>query len=144
MNSVEEILIKYGFNKDPMKNNKLDEMSQKLNQSIGKFIDKSNKENRDIKRKEVKAINDILGICTQSVANRIDYKLNDLFNDELYIGKSLYKLENIKEKLANSIENQSKREEKLISSIKIDLGESMFKELEYELLSDEFLEYIME
>lgn len=144
MNKVDEILIKYEFIKETAENSNLDEMSQQLNKSIGGFIDKSNEQYRNIKHREVNMINNILDIGTKSVANRIDYKLNDLLNDELYIGKSFSKLETIKEILSSSVESQSKLEEKLISSIKIDLGTSMFKELEHELLSDEFLEYIME
>jgi len=144
MNKIDEILIKYGFIKETTENSNLDEMSHKLNKSIYKFIEKYNEQYRDIKNREINTINNILDIGKESVANRIGYKLNDLFNDELYIGKSFYKLEAIKEKLANSVENQSNLEEKLISSIKMDLGTSMFKELEHELLSDEFLEYMME
>lgn len=144
MNKVDKILIKYGFIKETTENSNLDEMSHKLNKNIDKFIEKYNEQYINIKNREVNIINDILHIGKQSVANRIDYKLKDLLNDELYIGKSFSKLETIKERFAASVENQSKREEELISSIKMELGTSMFKELEHELLSDEFLEYMME
>lgn len=142
MNKVEELLIKYGFIEDPMKDINLDEIAQRLDKSIIEIFDKSKKQYNYIKHEEVKLINEILNITRQPVANRIDSKLDELLNYNLYMGKSIHKLENIRKELNISIENQIKKEEQLILLIKKEVGMSMFKELEHELISDEFLEYI--
>lgn len=142
MNEVDKLLIKYNFTTSPIESNTLDIEISTLDKNINNYINKIKSENNSTISKEVELINNILALVNQNILERTNYDKDEIIEDEFIMGKSFTKLKKIEDKLLTQINKKNSEEYNFILSLMKTLGNDRFIELEDQLLSDEFLNYL--
>lgn len=144
MNKVDELLIKYNFTKEPIKDDCINEESSNLDEKINKrYLEIEDIINTQAE-KELVVINEIQDLMQNRT--RIIKRLNlvEVASDEYEVGKSYKKLLKLKKNIEKKIEEEQEKDKKVLSQIENEIDEKEFEQIKHNFNSSKFLQYISE
>ncbi|WP_278683294.1 hypothetical protein [Paraclostridium bifermentans] len=96
MNDIDKTLIKYGFTKTPIQDEKLDKLAETTNKKIDRYIGKAKKKREHIVNKELKTINEIMNLNDDFIVTRSDFTIESHLNKDYVVGECFVDMNNKK------------------------------------------------